>query len=86
MVLEDGSCQTQHFARIFPGSLASILLLHIYIYVKYRSRRPATLLKKETLGQVFSCEFCEISKNIFFTEHLQATASVSPQKPRKHCD
>ena len=27
--------------------------------------RPATLLKKETLAQVFSCEFCEISKNIF---------------------
>ena len=26
---------------------------------------PATLLKK-TLAQVFSCEFCENSKNIFF--------------------
>ena len=33
----------------------------------------ATLLKK-TLAQVFSCEFCEISQNTFFTEHL-ATAS-----------
>ena len=35
--------------------------------------RPATLLnnfiKKETLAQVFSNEFCEISKNTFFTEH-----------------
>ena len=30
--------------------------------------------KKETLGQVFFCEFYEISKNIFFTEHLRATA------------
>ena len=29
-------------------------------------RAPATLLKKETLAQVFSCEFCEIFKNIFF--------------------
>ena len=36
--------------------------------------RAATLLK-ETLTQVFSCEFCEISKNNFFTEHLRATAS-----------
>ena len=27
--------------------------------------------KKETLTQVFPCEFCEISKNTFFTEHLQ---------------
>ena len=29
---------------------------------------------KETLAQVFPCEFCEISKNTFFTEHIWATA------------
>ena len=28
-------------------------------------------IKKETLAQVFSCEFCDISKNIFLTEHLR---------------
>ena len=33
-------------------------------------------IKKETLAQVFSCEFCEIFKNTFFTGHLRATASV----------
>ena len=33
-------------------------------------------LKKETLAQVFSCEFCDISKNTFFAEHLRVTASV----------
>ena len=33
-------------------------------------------IKKEALAQVFSCRFCEISKNAFFTEHLWATASV----------
>ena len=33
-------------------------------------------IKKETLAQVFSCEFCEISKNTFFTEHLWAAASL----------
>ena len=27
-------------------------------------------IKKETLAQLFSCEFCEISEDIFFTEHL----------------
>ena len=32
-------------------------------------------IKKETLAQVFSCEFCEIFKNTFFTEHLWTTAS-----------
>ena len=29
-----------------------------------------------TLAQVFSCEFCKISKNTFFTEHLPTTTSV----------
>ena len=27
-------------------------------------------IKTEILPQLFSCEFCEISKNTFFTEHL----------------
>ena len=35
---------------------------------------PATLLKV-TLAQVFFYQFCNISKNNFFTEHLWATAS-----------
>ena len=43
---------------------------------KFASLRPATLLKKETLAQVFSCEFCEISRNTFYTEHLWTTASA----------
>ena len=34
------------------------------------------LLKKESLAQVFSCEFFEISKNTFSTEHLRTTASA----------
>ena len=28
-------------------------------------------IKKETLAQVFSCEFCEIAKHAFLTEHLR---------------
>ena len=28
------------------------------------------VLQKETLAQVFSCKFCEISENTFFIEHL----------------
>ena len=40
--------------------------------------RPAcNFIKKETLEKVFSCEFCKISKNTFFKEHLRATASTS---------
>ena len=39
-------------------------------------------IKKETLAQLFSCEFCNISKNTFYTEHLWATASalIDPDK------
>ena len=39
-------------------------------------QRPATLLKKETLAQVFSYEFCKVFKNTIFTEHLRTTASI----------
>ena len=31
--------------------------------------------KKDTLAQLFSCEFCEIFKNTFYIEHLRVTAS-----------
>ena len=33
------------------------------------------VIKKEALAKLFSCEFCEIFKNIFFTKHLCAPAS-----------
>ena len=42
-------------------------------------------IKKETLAQVFSCEFCEISRNTFFTEHLWATVSISRHKMISLC-
>ena len=39
---------------------------------------PVSLLKKETLEQASSCEFCKISMNAFSTEHLRAFASEMP--------
>ena len=33
--------------------------------------RVSILITKETLAQVFYCEFCQISKGIFFLEHLR---------------
>ena len=36
--------------------------------------QACNLVKKETLTQVFSCEFCEIFKNTFFTEQLRTIA------------
>ena len=39
--------------------------------------QPAyNFIEKESLAQLFSCEFCEIFKNSFFTELLWATASA----------
>ena len=32
-------------------------------------------IKKETQAQVFSCDFCEFSKNTILTEFLPAAAS-----------
>ena len=43
------------------------------------NKKDFNFIKKETLVQVFSCEYCEISKNTFFTEHLWATASENTQ-------
>ena len=42
-----------------------------------------SFIKKETLVQVFSCEFRETFKNTFFTEDLRATASVFYIHPLK---
>ena len=36
-------------------------------------------IKKETLTQVFSCKFCEISKNTFFHRTPLVAASVLPK-------
>ena len=36
---------------------------------------PGKFSKKETLAQMFSSKFCEISKNIFFVNRLWVTVS-----------
>ena len=40
-----------------------------------RSHQGCNFIKKETLAQVFSSEFCEISKNTFVTDHLRTAVS-----------
>ena len=40
-----------------------------------QNSQACNFIEKEALAQVFSCEFYEISKSTFFTEHLRATAS-----------
>ena len=43
--------------------------------IKLQVEACSFIIKKETLAQVFSCEFCEIYKSNFSTEHLRVTAS-----------
>ena len=38
--------------------------------------KACNFIEKESLAQVFSCEFCEISKNTYFYRTPQVTASV----------
>ena len=42
--------------------------------------RPATLLKKESVAQVFYCEFCEIFRNTFFYRTPPVAAPTEPLK------
>ena len=71
----NSSCSSQIY--LFPviekNALVGVLLFLC-------SQPPAPVLsprarKKETLAQLFSYEFSEISKNTIFTGHLRATAS-----------
>ena len=50
-------------------------LCQSFFFNKVSGPRTATLLKKRLWRSVFSCEFCEISRDIFFTEHLRETGS-----------
>ena len=39
--------------------------------------RPANLLIRDSITQVFSCEHCKIFKNTFFEKHLRTAVSDS---------
>ena len=39
------------------------------------SQEACNFIKKQTPAQVFSRDFCEISKNTYFVEHLRTVAS-----------
>ena len=41
-----------------------------------RHTQACNFIKKETLAQVFSCEFCEISKNTYLYRRPLVAASV----------
>ena len=62
------------FLKISQNSQENICT-RVSFLIKLKAE-ACNFIKKETLAQVWiSCEFCEISKNTFFTERLWATAS-----------
>ena len=61
-----------NFSFAIIESIAATLLKFINIFIK-----------KETLAQVLSCEFCEIFKYNFLKEHLWKTASFSLENKPK---
>ena len=69
----------EKFHRISPPlEISQNLQENIYARVSFLIKLQASgcnFIKKETLSQMFSCEFREISKKTFFIEHLWATAS-----------
>ena len=46
-----------------------------FCLLKTSSISKSNYIKKEALALVFSCEFWEMSKNTFFTQHLWTTSS-----------
>ena len=57
-------------------------IFNILSYQKISQNFPLFKYIKKSLAQVFSCEFWEISKNTFFTEHFQTTAIAKLQFAR----
>ena len=56
------------------ATTGSVLLEKVVCPAK--GAEACSFIKKETLAHAFSSQFCEISKNTFFTEYLWMTASV----------
>ena len=69
-----GVLQERVFLEI-PQNSQENTCARVYFLIKLQAW-ACNFIKKETLTQVFSCQFCEISKNTFFTEHLWTTDSI----------
>ena len=52
------------------------------MFYKKKLFQACNFIKKEPLAQVFFCEFCEIYKNTFFTEHSWGAASLNLSKKK----
>ena len=77
-------CINQHLSSIWSSIHEKVDRDIRYIAkLEYRKLEILDMLQlylKDTPAQVFFCDFCEIFKNFFFTEHLQTTTSDNIMK------
>ena len=66
-----------NLAKFAGTHLCQSLFFNKVADLRFSSYRPPNFIRRETLAQVFSCQFYEILKNLIFIEHLRATASVN---------
>ena len=82
-----GSHRKVFYKKIFIGNFTKFTGKHLWqslfslklqawpsLFFTKAAGRACNFSKKETLALLLSCEFCEISKNTFFTEHRRATS------------
>ena len=63
------------FLEILQNSQENTCVRVSFLIKLQAEAETCNYIKNEALAQVLSCEFCEISKNIFFPEHFWMTAS-----------
>ena len=65
-------CPTRYCSVCYRSSRPEVFCIKDVLrnFPKFTGQ-ACNFIKKEALPQVFSCEFCEISNNTFFTEHLR---------------
>ena len=64
----------RNFAKFIGKHLCQSLFFN-----KVADLEPCNFIKKETLAQVFSCAYCEISKNTFLSKHVFFPVAPSVQ-------
>ena len=84
MLVSIGNVLLEKSIKVFSTEAATrgVLWKKVFLEISQNSQENTctrvsffNFIKKEALAQVFSCEFCKISKNTYFTEHLWSTAS-----------
>ena len=71
--LDEENVAFYRFVDIQKDTVDHIILLE---KLDHYGAMVCNFIKEETLAQVLSCEFCKISKNTLFPEHLQTTPSM----------